>query len=338
MVRVGVIGLGMMGLTHLDAYSKMDDVEIVAIADVDEDRLHGRTLATGNVEGQVQGAFDFASVKKYNDGKKLIRNKHIDLVDVCLITPLHLEFGRAVLHSGKHLMIEKPLARTYREAKKLAEASQRAAGFAMPGQCMRFWPQWVWLKQAIDDGRFGKPLAATFRRLSSHPGGAFYRNGDACGGALLDLHVHDTDFVHFCFGVPRSVSSTGYSKITNAVDHVITHYDYEDGPMVVAEGGWAMTDGFGFSLSYSANFERATAVYDMAAETPLILYEQDKAPQAIDAGEGIGYEHELAYLINCIKTHQAPSTVTLADAALSVKIAEAEAISVATGRPVKIQV
>ena len=336
MIKVGVIGLGMMGTTHLDVYSKRDDVEVVAISDIDPDRLHGRAMAAGNIEGQAEGQFDFDKVKKYDEGKKLLRNKQLDLIDVCLRTPQHMDFGRRVLRSGRHLMVEKPLARTARDAMKLVVESEKAIGFTMVGQCMRFWPEWVWLKQAIDEKRYGKVMSAQFRRVSDHPGGPFYTDGDACGGALLDLHVHDTDFVHFCFGIPTGVNSIGYSKITNKIDHVVTQYIYDDVPLVVAEGGWAMADGFGFHMQYTINFERATAQYDMDAEDSLVLIEPGQDPKPIDAGPGMGYEHEIDYFINCIKSGQRPTTVTPNEAAISVKIAEAEQKSVLTGRPVKV--
>ena len=52
-------------------------------------------------------------------------------------------------------------------------------------------------------------LSASFRRVASHPGGPFYSDGARCGGAALDLHIHDTDFVQYCFGMPTSVTSFG---------------------------------------------------------------------------------------------------------------------------------
>ena len=130
---------------------------------------------------------------------------------------------------------------------------------------MRFWPGWTWLREAIQDGRFGKVYAANFRRLVNHPGGPFYSDGARCGGAALDLHIHDTDFVQFCFGMPKAVTSFGYSKITNEPDHLITHYQYDDVPMVIAEGSWAMADGYVFNMGFTVNFENATAVYDSVA-------------------------------------------------------------------------
>lgn len=338
MIRVGVIGLGMMGNTHLDVYAKRDDVEVVAIADANPQRLAGEEFAAGNVEGQAAGGFDINAkgLKKYDDGKKLIRNKHVDLVDVCLPTPMHLDFARRALKAGKHVMVEKPVARTYAEAKRLLKAADEASGMTMVGMCMRFWPGWTWLKDRVVDKQFGDVKAATFRRVANHPGGAFYKDGDACGGALLDLHIHDVDFVQYLFGMPKSVQSVGYSKITDKVDHIVTRYEYDDVPIVTAEGGWAMAEGFGFSMQFTVNFDRATAVFDIGAEQPLMLYEGDKAGVAVACEAKMGYELEIDYFIDCIKSEQKPTTVTVEDAARSVQICEAEAKSVERGRPVKL--
>lgn len=333
MVRVGVIGLGTMGCTHLDVYAKRDDVQVVAVSDLLPARLSGTERAAGNVKGQAQGGFDLnqPGLKKYDQGKKLIRDKSVDLVDICLTTPLHLEYARAALKAGKHVLVEKPLARTTRDAKKLAAAADAATGMAMCAMCMRFWPGWTWLKQAVSDQRFGAVQAAAFRRVASHPGGAFYANGELCGGALLDLHIHDTDFIQHLFGMPRSVSSIGYSKITGAVDHVLTRYQYDHVPLVVAEGGWAMAPGFGFTMQFTVNFDAATAVFDLAAAKPLMVYRPNEQPQAVDLPPKMGYELEIDYFINCINSGRKPTVVTLADAARSVQIAEAEAKSVAAG-------
>src|SRR5215212_6161548 len=137
MINVGVIGLGMMGQTHLDVYAKRPDVRVVAISDRDPDRLSGKTRATGNVEGQAKGAFDLAQAKPYPEGMDLIKDKDVDLVDICLATPLHVEYAIAALKKGKHVLVEKPLARTYRDAMKLVKASQNAKGLAMCAMCMR---------------------------------------------------------------------------------------------------------------------------------------------------------------------------------------------------------
>lgn len=342
MIKVGVIGIGMMGSTHLDIYARNPLADVIAVSDIDPERLSGRAQAKGNIEGQAQSKFDLSSARQYDEGMKLIRDPDVELVDICLPTPLHLKYARAALRAGKHVMVEKPVARTARQAKKMAELVAEAAAkgqFAMPGMCMRFWPGWDWLKKEVVEGqRYGRLLAAHFRRVSAHPNmdSDFYTSGDECGGAILDLHVHDTDFVHWCFGIPKAVTSHGYSKITNAIDHVFTRYDFgEAGPLVTAEGTWAMADGFPFTMQFTVNCEHATIVFDAAATPALQVYQEGRA-EAIPLAEGMGYLHEINYYLNCIKRGVPPQIVTIEDAARSVQIVEAEIKSIRTGRAVRI--
>ena len=337
-INVGVIGLGMMGATHLDAYATLPQARVAAVADPNPDLRSGKASASGNIEGQAQGGVDLSSAAQYADGYELIADPNVEAVDICLPTPLHLDFALAAMEAGKHVLIEKPLARTAEDAQRLVEAAaQHPEQIVMPAMCMRFWPGWDWLKQAIDAGTYGPVRAAHLRRVSPHPGGAFYRDGDACGGAILDLHIHDTDFVQWCFGPPAAVSSRGYAKVTDRVDHVFTDYRYDvpDAPGVTAEGGWAMADGFPFNMQYTVNFEQATVVFDLSASEPLTLYHEGKA-QPIDLPKGMGYEHEIRYFIECIAAGRQPERGTAADAARAVAIVEAEAQSIRDGQPVAV--
>ena len=337
MVNVGVVGLGMMGLTHLDYYTKLSGARVVAVADADPDRRSGKVAAKGNIEGQAQGGFDFAAVEQYADGMALIDDPDVQLVDVCLPTPLHARFAIAAMRKGKHVLVEKPLARTAADADAIVAEAQRSGVIAMPAMCMRFWPGWTWLKSAIAEKRYGRVLAAHFRRVASHPGGPFYKDGRACGGAALDLHIHDTDFIRWCFGPPRAVTSKGYSALSGCLDHMLTQYHYDDISLVTAEGGWAMQDGFPFTMQYTVNFESATAVFDLAAAEKLMVYRKGEAPAAIPVEPTMGYEHEIAYMIECVANGRQPSVVTLAEAAEAVRLIEAEVKSVETGQAVEVQ-
>lgn len=328
MIKVGVIGLGMMGNTHLDVYAKQAGLEVLAISDANPDRLSGKELAKGNIAGQAQGSFNLDTVRKYDEGMKLIADPDIDLVDICLATPLHYEFALAALEAGKHVLVEKPLCRTASDAFKLAKAAETAKGFAMPAQCMRFWPGWDWVRDAIQTGEpYGRCYSAHFRRLGTSPGGPFYGNGELSGGALLDLHVHDIDFIQWCFGMPKAVHSTGCAKLTGAIDHVHTHYHVDADCVVTAEGGWHWGP-LPFTMQFVVDFERATVTFGMGEG--LTAYEVGaNAGKPIEGRGGMGYQYEIEYLLDCIRAGSPPTTVTLADGARSVQIAEAEARSIA---------
>ncbi|MBI1367862.1 MAG: gfo/Idh/MocA family oxidoreductase [Planctomycetes bacterium] len=330
MTTVGILGLGMMGLTHLDIYRQRSDVRVAALCDIDADRLHGRTRAYGNIDGQAQGGVGDLSIQRYERAEDLIADPQIQVVDICLPTDLHVPYGIAALEAGKHVIIEKPLGRSADEAQRLADAAAASTGFAFAAHCMRFWPGWTWLKEAIDAKRYGKVLAATFRRVATAPSGTFYMEGERSGGALLDLHIHDTDFIHYCFGKPQAVQSVGYSKITSAIDHVHTRYLYDDIPLVVAEGSWAMAEDFGFSMAYCVNFERVTVTFNSSARPVMMLYEPGVKRREIEV-KGMGYAAEIDYFLQCIAAGRAPETITLQDAADAVRITEAEHLSIREG-------
>jgi predicted dehydrogenase len=218
--------------------------------------------------------------------------------------------------------------------REIVDAAANAKGFFMPAMVMRFWPEWAWLKQTIDAKTYGKALAARFRRVSAPPGWSksSYFKGDESGGALLDLHIHDTDFVQFCFGHPRSVFSTGTTRFSGAVDHVVTSYQVADGIPVTAEGSWLMSESFGFKMEYTVNFERATVDFDLArGAEALRVCEEGQPARTIQCEAVDGYLVELRYMIECIQKGTAPSVVTAADGLSAVEICEAEERSVKTG-------
>lgn len=333
MVNVGIIGLGLMGKTHLAEYANRHDARVVALSDTCPRRLNGTSSVKGNIAGQAQDGFDYASARHYQHAMDLIHDPDIDLVDLCLPTPLHVTYATAILRSGKHLLIEKPLGRNAVDVAALVTLAESAPGYSMCAKCMRFWPEWVWLKQAITQKTYGNVLGAQFRRVSHHPGGAFYRDGNQSGGAVLDLHIHDTDFIQYCFGLPEAVNTVGYSAVTGELDHLVTQYYYNDIPLVVAEAGWTMSGQFGFRMQYTVNFEYATASFDVDQPHTLVLWEPHKPKRTINTPNGLGYKHEIGYMLNCLNENRRPTISTFQDAARSLDIIEAEVRSATTRRP-----
>ena len=96
-----------------------------------------------------------------------------------------------------------------------------------------------------------------------------------------------------------------------------------------------MSDGFGFSMRYTVNFENATADFDLSRKDPLVLTSGGKTAP-IDAGAGHGYEPEVRYFVECVAKGTKPAIVTADDGLQSVEIVEAEAESVRTGQTVKL--
>jgi predicted dehydrogenase len=338
-VNVVVVGLGFIGLTHLKSYQQIESAVIFGVCS--QKRLPVEGVLPG-ISGNLAGADAVIldrSVKAYRDLNEVLVDPEVDLVDICVPTTLHHAYAIAALNAGKHVICEKPLARTSALAREIVDAARAAKGFCMPAMCLRFWPEWAWLKEAVERKTYGRVLAARFRRVSELPAWSceHYSDGKRSGGALLDLHIHDTDFVQFLFGKPLNIFSTGLSRFTGAIDHVVTQYQVAGGAVVHAEGSWLMAKGHGFSMAYNVNFEGATAHYELAGSTgKLCLFENGQMPQTIKCENPDGYVCELRYMIECILENRRPALVTMEDGLSAIKICEAEEESVRTGQPMPI--
>ena len=336
-VNVAVVGLGFMGVTHLRAYLENETARIVAVCDATRVPVNG---VLRGVAGNIKKSDDInlsPQVKVYRQLEELLADPAVELVDLCTPTPLHPEQAIAALRAGRHVLCEKPLARTSAAAREIAAVAETSPGFLMPAMCMRFWPGWAWLKEVVTKQTYGKVLAARFRRLSAMPGwskSATYAGGDM-GGALFDLHIHDTDFVNFLFGRPASVFSTGVTDAGGAINHVVTQYHYPGGPAVYAEGSWLLTQGF--QMAFTLHCERATLDFDLArGADALQVSEPGQAVRPV-AGDGPdGYGAEVRYFVDCVANGRKPAVVTARDGVTALEICEAEEKSFRTGAVVKL--
>jgi predicted dehydrogenase len=293
---------------------------------------------SGNIGGQEPLKLDMTGVKATKQFDDLLADPGIDLIDLCVPTLAHPKLAIAALKAGKHVVCEKPLARTAALAHEIVSAAASARGYFLPAMCIRFWPEYVWLKEAIASGRYGRVRAARFRRVSEPPGWSTdFMDGARSGGALLDLHIHDVDFVQYCFGRPNAVFATGFSALSNAIDHVTAQFLVDGGAVVSAEGGWAMTAGFGFHMGYTVQFERATADFDCnRGADALRLFEPGQAARSVACPAGDGYLGELTHMVESIAAGHAPTVVSARDAASAVEIVEAEEESIRTGQLVTL--
>jgi predicted dehydrogenase len=339
-VNVGVAGIGFMGATHIKAYLNIPGARLAAICDRTRLPVDGDlSRIVGNIGSAKPLKLDMTQVKAHWNFEDLLADPGIDLIDLCVPTAQHRPLAIAALQAGKHVVCEKPLARTSAAGCEIVAAAAKAKGFFMPAMVMRFWPGWAWLKQTIDSQTYGKLLAARFRRVGPPPGWgkASYFKGDESGGALLDLHIHDTDFVQYCFGRPRSVFSVGTTRFSGAIDHVVTSYQFASGIPVAAEGSWLMTEGFGFNMTYTVNFQSATADFDLSRRAEALkLCEEGQAPRAIKFDAEDGYLLELQHMIQSIQAGTPPAIVTAAEGLSAVEICEAEEKSVKTGSVVSL--
>jgi len=351
-LAVGVIGLGVMGRQHIASYCGADAAglpnRLVAVADPDPMRRAGHVGPQGNLEARdasapPERAFDPSLVRAYATADELIDDREVELVSVCSWTSAHVEHAAAALAAGKHVLVEKPVALDVAQAARLAALARDADTLCMPAMCMRFWPAWSWLQHVIASRRYGAVTSAVFTRVGSHPGPAspFYGDVARCGGALFDLHVHDADFVRFCFGPPREVVSTG------SVNHLTTLYRFDEsspaasrvllpGAQVVAEGGWSFDVSQPFRMRYTVCFEHATADWDLSRD-PALLLARGGRHEPVMLAPGTGYDWEVRHLLAAIASGSRSLVADIADTAALTAQLQAEAESLATGRPVMVR-
>lgn len=334
-VNVAVVGLGFMGATHLRAHLENPAARVAAICDPRRRPVNG---VLPGVAGNIQSSGDIqlgADVKVFQRLEDLLADPQIEAVDICTPTALHPAQVIAALQAGKHVLCEKPLARTAAAAREILRAAADSPGWLMPAMCMRFWPGWAWLKQVVAEQTYGAVRAAHFRRVSAPPAwgkpGA-YRDA---GGALYDLHIHDTDFVNFLFGRPQSVFSSGVTAKGGDVQHVVTQYHFPGGPVVHAEGSWLLAQGF--NMSYTLFCERATLDFDLTrGADALRVTEAGQPTRVLPLAGPDGYGAETRYFIECVAQNRAPEIVAGHDALTALEICEAEEKSARTAAVVKL--
>ena len=334
--NIGIIGLGFMGRMHYDTYAKIPEAKVMAVCDSDARRAAGDLSGGwGNLAGAATQRLPMDRIKGYTSVAEFLANPDLQVVDICLPTPAHVEVVTAALNAGKHVVCEKPMALTSAEARQIADAAATAKGLFMPAMCMRFWAEWEWLRETIKNETYGKVKSAVFRRLGVVPQG-WFRNGKLSGGGIVDLHIHDVDFIYSVFGTPSTVYANGYAGPTGELDHVAAQYRYDSGPaagaLVAAEGGWTQTDGFGFRMQYIVNFEKATADFDIGRKPTLQLFKDGKSEPVETSGRD-GYAGELTYFLECVRNGKKPTIVTAEDAVAGLKVVEAEKKSIETGMP-----
>lgn len=330
-LRVGLLGLGMMGKCHHDTYGKLKGVKVTAICDVSEQKRRGEV-------GNGFGTVDTSKYKLYSKAEELFGDKEVDVVDVCLPTYLHAKYSIAGLLAGKHVFCEKPMARTSGEAKQMIAAAKKSGKRLYLSHCIRFWPSYVKAREIVLSGKYGRVQTARFCRLSPLPGWSWenWLQDDAKSGrSALDLHIHDADFVQYLFGKPKSVLSVGSGISKKGIDHIVTRYEYAGDRLITAEGAWEYAPGFPFSMTFSIAMEGGTL--DMTRDLALTLYPQKGKAQPVKVPKGDGYEGELKHFVECIGRNVDSDVAPPASAMNSVQLVEAELESIRTGKPVSVR-
>lgn len=335
MIKVGLIGCGFMGGMHAACYAALASlgVKITAVADVRPD--FARKLA--DEETAV-----------FETGMDLIANADVDVVDICLPTNLHTAHAVAAMRAGKHVFVEKPICVNDDEMDLLLTVEKETGVKVQVGQVIRQWTEYVWLKQTVDSGVYGKVLHGEFRRLSSLPTWAWenwLHQVDKSGGVAIDMHVHDVDFVRYILGDPDTVKAHAYRDDAGVIQQINALFGYGNNVSVCVEAGWNYPADFPFTADFRVKFAKATVVLSNGV---LTVYPNEGGaftPELAEEFQGDndiggnvsslgGYYNELKYFVEGLLGRNDLSVATVAEAIQSVKLVKKE-IAAAGGLIVK---
>lgn len=338
MLKVGIVGMGMMGWFHARRYLTMPNAELVAIADVTPERLEASEAVAGNLADAGQAA-DLSALKRYSDGSALIAEAGVDVVDVCLPSFLHARCSVEALEAGCHVICEKPMALNVEDAQGMIDAAARADRRLMIAQCIRFAPEYRYLQGCVREGTYGRLLSLNMFRMGGRPVWSWnnwFLDPARSGGPPYDLHIHDVDFVNHMLGVPDAIqASARRSEATGTYDVVHAVYTYAGGPQVHIHAGWSMAQ-TPFVAGFDAWFERGFLRLNNRSDPALTLYDglRDGKGRAAEYEAGDAYHNELAYFLDCVERDKPPVECPPESARDSLRLIDLEIQAIESGETI----
>jgi predicted dehydrogenase len=253
-IKIGVIGLGGVAqLVHLPNLNKLPNVELSAVSEVNRNRLH-----------IISDKFKIE--QRYTNYQDLLEKSDVDAVIISTPTNTHKEIAIDCLQAGKDVLVEKPLARTYLEAKQVADIAKKTKRKLMVGMNLRFRPDSMLLRSMITASEIGDPfyVKCGWIRQQSSSEKWFTKKEESGGGVIIDLGIHLLDLVLWLLGYPEvtSVATTNFSHHTkNVEDTSISCIKCKGSAVINLEVSWSLPveknhfffDVFGTKGSFSSN-------------------------------------------------------------------------------------
>jgi predicted dehydrogenase len=328
-ITVAILGGGFMGASHAANYKALGD------------RVRVKTVASRASE-RAAAVAKSVGAELTQDLDAAIADPEVDIVDICLPTPLHRELTVTALAAGKHVFLEKPIALTLEDADAIIAAAAGSDRFFMVGLVLRFWPEYAELRRRVAAGELGRPLAvSTFRLSPPVDWNEWMADSAQSGGVPVDLLVHDFDQMNWLLGTPRRV----YARAPHP-GHVLATVDY-DGAEGIGEGSMAMPKSYPFSSNVRVLCEGGVAEYSFSAapaedggnigasDAPrgLRLYPAGGEPLTVPVESADPWGPEIAYFVECVEQGRVPEQGTGEQARLALAVSLAAAASLESGRP-----
>jgi UDP-N-acetylglucosamine 3-dehydrogenase len=328
MIKVAVLGAGTMGSVHADAYSKMDNVKLVGIVDIRK--------SIGEKVAKDSNTLAFTSVEE------MLNQVNPDVVDICLPTYLHREYVEMCAKAKKHIICEKPIARTLEQAQEMIDITKKEGVKLFIAQVLRFFPEFSKARELLQQGSIGEVGTVRSMRggIFPHAWEDWYANYDKCGTLIVDMIIHDFDFMRWCFGeVERVYAKSQWGRDFSRMDHALVSLRFKNGIIAHTEGTWAYPNGFRVELEIAG---KEGIIHYNSEETVAI---KSDLRSSGNGGMGVAvpesplekspYQLELEHFIDCI-LHDKEPIVTPKDAYKALEISLAALESVKTGLPVTL--
>jgi predicted dehydrogenase len=265
---------------------------------------------------------------------------------VAVPTFLHAECVIDVATAGCDILCEKPLALDAASAQKMVEATEGHAVILMVGQVLRFWPHYCRIKELIDRGTLGAIQSISAYRLSKFPPwSSWFADPQKSGGCLLDLQVHDVDFIHWLWGQPELVRTCGIRSEAGSWDHVWTTLVY---PECVAhvEASYLMPPSWPFSSGIRLQGRQGCIEYTFGVHGNIeeraegqhrfVLYGAEGAPTNLEVSTEDAFVNELRYFLDCVRSRQRPVLCPAEESLQVMRVMDASRRSVENSETVRL--
>ena len=340
MVRIGLAGIGFMGMIHYLAGQHLRGARVTALCSRDRKKLAGDWTGIRGNFGPAGTHMDLGAVKRYEQFEQLLADPDIDLIDVCSPTHLHAPMALAALAAGKHVLVEKAIALTTDDADRMVRAARTAGKLLMVAHVLPFFPEFRFAAEAVRGGQYGKLVGGHFTRVISRPDwSADIGDASKTGGPAVDLHIHDTHFIGLIAGVPQAVFSRGVVASDASVEYLTTQYLYgPGGPALSCSSGAVAMNGRPFVHGYEIYLEKATLVYSSGGPALTVFALDGKAQQpALGSGDPIvSFASEIQAAVDGVVAGQEPDLLGGQLARDALVLCHRECDSVRQGKAVEV--
>ena len=349
MVRIGIVGLGFMGLTHFRAARGLYGGEVAAVCSRSPEKRGGDLRGILGNFGEPGGRENFSDLRAYAEFDAILNDDEIDLIDICLPSELHRDATIGALRAGKHVLVEKPIAVTIEDAEHMVRVAREQRKLLLVAHVLPYFPEFAYVLQAVRKGGYGDLIGGHLKRIISRPDWRADTNGSAQdAGPGIDLHVHDTHFVHLLCGRPDSVSSSGRLRDGKRADYLATTYHYDSHPdlCLTSASGAVSQPGRAFCHGFEIYLEEATVLYEAATlegqqqiSSPLTVLTDDGKVQRPDLGSqspGNAFQNELQAAVDSVASGIAAPELEGGRAADALRLCIAEIEAARTRSPISM--